>query len=837
MEFTPHRDVERVLGVIKSSMRQEGIPETPGNIVDAVIATFLDMKRRNSHSRVLELLQIVLIHKDHMDDNENTTRFIRSVLVDFRDEKIFSQGFRMIKHFIRNKRLCMSHFMILLEDCFGRKTLKTKSAGLIREYLGRGEFRERLVEYIRGLDGVEAVRHMNWFLGFVSGGLDVRQKLDEVTDRGVFVDVDSESTRKFYSECCDLMYNYTEMEMSKERPCEDSFDYIIGRLKILFGIPLPRGDRLLRTFSLVSEKSFGMFLREKRHMMKLDSEIKKEIRNELLESQLKNSQVYEFMKSIRHILIPEFMDVIRHMGEKYVSGEEKYYFALGTVVSIIGVEKFFEVVDMSVVDIKRWGLILRGSTNNDISFFVKLYRHLEESKCTDSIERTVLLNTLPAFCNYGSDHRGMIDVLLQIMKANISNPSVFCSICNGLDKLVSSHVKNLRNELILRNPIPVQMSQGILQAVDNSSIVLDILEASVRGGTRESDEILLRLIEMNDFGLSNDVFQFIVSHPSTGHLSIGGTVVSDLSDVLKIAKFFVTKAGRDFEMVSKLLELSVCEDYGIQKRAYQLLYYMKLYDKIELCICDSVFAEDRVERTKSPSQRWMVSLVYQIYSSGCRCFPERRREYLNRMLPVIILPMKTGNAKAKKRCSECIEELVSGFDEVEFEFYCRLMVAGMNSESATLRCGVLEAVVLLMEGHRDRLPPGFVVSIYESCVSTSRLGREPVSHVLKFLGTVMGTTPVNPSACLEILELYIGSFKDRYGKEIQYVINQLVGRDIEIPKRLKRFLKMKRTQRCPLSLQITKKNDVVITTEERREPKTAFVRHRRTLRPNKKHKK
>lgn len=831
MEVKLHSSAERVLKVIKSSMKSERMSETPENIVDAVVTTFLEMSRRNDKFRIPELLQIVLTHKDFLKDDVRTTDFIRRVLLDFKDEGIYNQGFRIIKHFIRNGKFCMSHFRLLLLDCFGSKILKTKSITLIREYLGVEGFRDELVKHILGLTGVDLVRHINCFFDVVGEKVDLKSKLDELSNPDLFKDIDRSGG--LYSECCDLIYKYTEMKMSIATPDEGTFEHIIDKLRILFSIPLPRGDKLLKTFSLLSEKDFVVFLKENRHLLRLDTDVKRSVRNEILEAKLNNEQIHGFVKSVRHILIPEFTDLIRYMAEEYMKQESRYHFALGAVVSVIGVEKFFSLVDIGP-DIRTWASIMRSSSNTDISFFINLYQRFGEDR--DAVGRVILLNCLPAFCNHCSDHSELIETLLMIMKDNMSNTNVFSSICTGLNKLIHSHQNNIKYELVLRNPIPISTSRRIMQAIHSSCIVMDILALAVGRESDESDELLFKLIGMDDLGFTEKIFQCILMYPKMDLLSIGRITLTDILDVMKIAKFFVSRMDPNLDVISKLLELSLSDGGGIQKRAYQLLYYMKLHNKIDICVCDSLFSEEVNEKTRNSSQKWRVSLLYLVYCRGCLCFPDRKTEYFNRMLPVLIMNLKTGNAKTKKMCAESLDELVTGFDETEFEFYCRLMVAGMNSENTTLRCGILEAVTFLVEHHAARLPRDFMLSIFDGCISTSRLGREPVSHVLKFLNALVRTIPVNPEGYTEILELYADSFRNKHMRDIRATLDLLVDKGLEVSKKLRKLLKIRKSRTCLPNLQITKKNDVIIT-DEKKESGTKFTRHRRALKANKKHKK
>lgn len=809
MEVKLHADAERVLEIIRMSIRQERMAETPENIVDAAVAAFLEMSRRRDCSRMSELLQIVLVHRDFLRDDAGAAEFVRVVL-DFKDEKTYSQGFRIIRQFMRSGRLLMSHFRILLEDCFGKTTHKTKSIVLIKEFAQMEAFRDALVEHILRLTGVDFVRHINCFFDDVSPCIDVRARLDEFVDAGLFAD-DTEDARRLYSECCDLIHNYA---MRSVESAEEEFGYIAMHLKTLFGVPFPRGDKLVRTFSILSERDLLVFLRENRHVLRMDVEIKRHVMNELLEAKLKNEQIYAFMRSVRHILVPEFMELIRQMAGKYVEGDTRYYFALGTVVNILGAERFFELLDIPV-DIRTWASVVRGSSNDDLSFFVKLYRQNEQS-----LERTTVLNCLPAFCNYGSDHEERIEEVLQIMRANVGGQNAFSSICTALSRLIHSHQANLRSELILRNPIPVSASQRILQAVHSSSIALDILNVAMLRDSNESDDALFKLMETNDFGLTSRVFGHILQHPDNATLQIGNTHL-DISDVLRIARFFVPRISADLDIVSKVLELSLSQS-AVQKKAYQLLYHMQLHDRIGMCICDSLFSEEASKATS----RWRVSLIHLVYERGCLCFPARKREYLNRMLPVVILGLKTGNAKTRKTGLDVLEELVGSFDEADFDFYCRLMVAGMSSENIVLRCGILEALTLLVESHSSRLSDDVVDAVYSSCVATSRTGKDAVLHVLRFLGALMKNRSVNPQRCIEVLELYADSYRSKYMRDIKQVVSVLAERDVEVPKKLRRLINTQ--PRGPVSsLQITKKNDVVIREESRARPAAGHRKNRR----------
>ncbi|UYI28304.1 putative importin [Encephalitozoon cuniculi] len=828
-------DAQKVLNAIRHAVTSERVEDTPENIASAAVGTFLEMSRRRDYSRMQELLEIIIAHKDYIAEN-SSAELIRRILLDFKDKKIHLQGLQIIKHFIKSKRYSMAHFRILVEDCFGMKGLKTRSIELAKQYLKMDEFREELLSHISRLQGTELIRHINCFFDAIVDKADAVSKLDEFANPELFKDTGCSDVRALYSECCDLLYNYTSMEMKAEAPSEKTFEYIMEKLLVFFEIPLPRGGKLLKTFSLLAEKDLGAFLGSGMRLMQLSASLKKEIVRELCELNLKNEQIYEFIRSVRHILIPEFIDLIRHMARKFVEGDDRYRFALGTVVGIMGMEDLFLLLDGISKEVRVWAPVIRCSSNGDISLFIRLYRDIEERKGAASIDKTILLNCLPAFCNYGSDHNNSIEMLLQIMKANMSNPNVFNSICTGLRKLIHSHESNIKSQLVLRNPIPNGESQRILRSIQESAIALDVLSMAITRCSDELDQTLFKLLETNDLGLSNRVFQYILLYPQVESIAIGSWNLSGISDALKIARYFVPRMDCDFEIYSKLMELSLSEDGKIQKRAYQLLWHMKQHQKIDLCICDALFSHEMDEKTKDCSQKWRAALIYSVYTIGCRCFPGRKKEYLNRMLPVLVVGLKAGNAKTRRVCLESLEELVSGFCAEEFDLYCRLMIAGMASESVVLRCGILEAVVSLMENHRERLSQEFIQSAYDGCLSAGRLGREAVPHVLRLLNIFSGTHLVNLEGCLGVLELYTDEFRRRHAEDIKSVVSKLIRRDVEIPKKLKALLKERKRRGHQPILQITKKNDVMITQKKKKQS-TPFTGHRRTVRPNKKHKK
>ncbi|ADM11104.1 uncharacterized protein Eint_021070 [Encephalitozoon intestinalis ATCC 50506] len=836
MEVKLCEDAWKVLSAIKQTIVSERMKDTPENVTEAAIETFLEMSRRNDHSKVEELLQIILAHKNYITE-KSSTELVRRILLSFKEKKVYLQGLRVIKHFVKSGRYHMSHFKILVEDCFGRKSLKTRSVELAKRYLELEEFRKELLGYISKLEGTDLIRHINCFFDSIADGIDVVEKLDSFVNPDVFEGMETGEARALYSECCDMLYKYTLMEMEVGIPDEKVFEYIVKKLQILFEIPFPRGGKLLETLSLLAEKDLVVSLRSKQHLMRWDKNLKREVVKELCESNLKNDKIYEFIRSVRHVLVPEFMDLIRHMARNFVEGDDKYRFALGAVAGIIGIEDLFLVLEDMEIEIRTWAPIIRCSSNGDISFFIKILRDVEERKGVESIDRTILLNCIPAFCNYATDRTGSIEGLLQIMKANLGNSNVFNSICTGLRKLMHSHENNIKNNLILRNPIPPGESERILHSIRKSEIALDILSVGIGKCSDELDQTLFKLLETDDFGLSSRIFQYILLYPQIESVTVGKWNLSGISDVMKVARYFVPKMNSDFEIYSKLMEFCLSEDGGAQKRAYQLLYHMKKHQKIDLCICDTLFSHETDEKTKDCSQKWRIALIYSVYTVGCKCFSERKKEYLNRMLPVLVLGLKTGNAKARKVCQENLDELVSGFSSSEFDFYCRLMVAGTASENVVLRCGILEASVALIESHRERLSQEFIQSMYDGCLSTSRLGRETVPHVLKFLNILVSTYAVNPQGCLEVLELYADKFKRRYAEDVKSIVSRLIRRDVEIPKSLRLFLKERKRKGPRATLQITKKNNVMITQGKQKQESIPFSGHRRTVKRNKRHKK
>ncbi|KAM0671438.1 hypothetical protein OCOL_001554 [Ordospora colligata] len=825
MEVELKDEVKRVFEIIRMNLAFTGTDGTPSNVVSAVIDTVLELGRKNEHTRIDELLQIILAYKEHVEDGVCVNELIRMIVTRFDDDAIWRQGFRLMKHFVNVRRHSIEHMKIVVEECFLKKGMRKKAVELIESYLSEEKFCEWFVEYLQELDDINWMRHVNCFFKYLHGKIDVRRNLGEMKDklmRGRSGSMDGkqnlldDSERKaLYSECCDLLYNYTAVEMSVEDVNEDVFEYVIRELEDLFEMEHMRGGKLLMVFSMISEKDLGIFLRSGRHMMKVSMRVKCAIRREFEERKLDNEQVYEFIRSIRHLLGSEFLGLVRFMGEKYIEGDNKYQFVLGAVGVMMGIEELLGMYDDDLIDVERWAPVLRASCNSDIWFFMKLYKRVIENEGKNSMKMCVLLNCLPAFCNYCSDHSGMIGEFIEVMKMGLSNRNVVSSVYNGLNRMIHSHQSNIKGGLALRNSIAAEDSKRILEVIFSSGIGLEILCIESGEGSEELDVLLQRLFEVEDYGICEKVREYIVYHPKIESIGVGRWNLSGVSDTLRVARYFVGRMHSDFEFYGKLIEFVQSSESGIQKRAYQLLCCMKREQKIDLCICDSMFSHEVVENLKDSSLRWRIQLLYEIYKNGCGCFDGRRKEYFNKMIPALVIGMTVKNVKARKASDECLGELVSMLDEELFEYYCKMLYAGMKSENVELRSGILEATACLIEEHSERLSDEYVGRMYEECVSTSRLGKEGVLHVLRFLDVLIEMRKIEYSLCIEILELYADNFKRRYLEEIKQVVRKLISKGVELSKRLIKILNERKPMDVVPRLQITKKNDVVFMESKR----------------------
>jgi len=825
MEVEFKDEVKRVFEIVRMNVAFTGMEATPRNVVSAVIETILELGGRNEYTRIDELLQIVLAYKEHVEEGLCVNELIRVIVTRFDDEAIWRQGFRLMRHFVNTGKHCIEHMRIVVEECFVKKEMRKKATELIESYLSEKRFCEWFVEYLEKLDDITWARYVNCFFKHVHGRLDVRRRLEEMKSklrRGPGGSVDGEhgslddvERKALYSECCDLLYNYTAAEMGNVDVNGDVFEYVVSELEDLFEMEHLRGGKLLMVFSMLSEKDLGEFLRSGRHMMKITAGVKCAIRREFEERKLDNEQVYEFVRSIRHLLGSEFLGLVRVMGEKYIEGDNKYQFILGAVAVMMGIEELLGMYEEGLIDVERWAPVIRASCNSDVSFFLKLYKGVSKKEGKNSIKMCVLLNCLPAFCNYCSDHYGMVGEFIDVMKTSLGNRNAVSSVYNGLNRMIHSHQGNVKGGLVLRNSIAVEDSKRILEAIFSSGIGLEILCMENGEGSEEMDVLLQRLFEVDDYGICEKVREYVVCHPRIESIGVGRWNLGGICDVLKVARYFIGRMQSDFEYYGKLIEFVQRSESGVQKRAYQLLCCMKKSQKIDLCICDSMFSHEAVDGLKESSLRWRIQLLYEIYKNGCGCFNERRKEYFNKMVPALVVGMTAKNVKARKASEECLRELVAILDEELFELYCKMLYVGMRSESVELRCGILEAMACLIEEHSERLGDEYIGRMYEECVCTSRLGKEGILHVLRFVDVLIGVCKIDYSGCIEILELYTDNFKRKYVEEIKQVVRKLIAKGVELPNKLVKILNERKRRTAVPRLQITKKNDVVFTEHKR----------------------
>jgi hypothetical protein len=803
----------RILAVIKKSIASEQGDVTPGLVAEAAALTFVRLCERSDVERALGFLEVVYSHREHLRSSALAISVLEHVFSSGDNPRMLEMASSISEHSLKFSR---PHFDLLL-----RNLKKAGSARIIEEYLRLDEYRPLMASYMESLPQVEHLSCACMFFDFVYLHAGLEEKLESWIEDGAFQDL--ERARKPYKYACDLLLKYTARKT--EEPMMGKGELIVRKLKTLLNVPLGRGDKLIRVFSLLSTKDHCVHAISGERIMRVDDELRALIEKEVLDSDLTEAQVQDFVCSIGHLVLSEFMRLIGRMALRYMEGEEKFCSALSMAANLMGIENFFSLIDEEV-DIGVWSRIVRSSANNDISMFIRLYEG-----CASELNRTVLLNSVEAFCYFATDHEELVERFLGIVKQHMGDGSVVSSLCTGLGRLISSHESNIKNKLILRNPIPVETSQRILQAVHNSMMSRRILPGYLARGCASAEELLFTLLGHDDLGLTDPVFGCIMAKKVPEDL--GGFNLSSTNDALRIAKFLVPRIEPSFELASRLLELCLDRDATTQKRAYELLYHMRIHDKIDMCMCDTLFSAECMEGTLQPAQRSRIMFVHQMYQSGCLCFPDGRRRLVNRMLPLLILSLKTGDGR---ECSkEILSSLFLSFDESDYGFYCRLLAAAMGSEDVSLRCGVMAAVGLLMHSQRERLSQAFLDRMYEEVVACVRQGKEFARHALEFVDAYIRTSEnIDPSRAFAIIEECMGG---RHRPAAQSLIRSLVERGICVPPNILKFLKMRRRLNPLPVLQVTKKNDVIITVEREREIKEAFVRHRREARPRKKHKK
>lgn len=485
-------------------------------------------------------------------------------------------------------------------------------------------------------------------------------------------------------------------------------------------------------------------------------------------------QIEKFVTTFVDLLYPHFISLIYSINLIYLN-EGKMMELLKKIVRYIGISNFIKIV--KPLNVEKHFLIFKDIKNVDLSILMLLYN--------DSNENLMyLLDGLAGFCSFSTDYNGNIEKLLLVLKHVFTIN--YKKGCAALEKLISTHLFNLRNECVLPNPVPKEDSLRILEAVKLSSIHEAVFELFVKYGDNELSELIKLLIEVCGIDLTSKLSGIIMGTDTNTKVS--------LVNALKLMVYFVDKLEINFETNHKLVE--VCTDGAVneQKASYDLLKAIKAKNN-KWCVCELLFNHRILSGGASKSKN-RLALLYTILCNrccDCQCI-DMVDKFLNELINLSI----SGNIKSRKMAREIINELQ------ENEEFRKFIVerSGVFSENITILKGCLNAGYIILEsvltkykylGEKLSEKDEQFLFEFSRCIFAVAMSHEAVvNDVLKICGLIYSLESANSmhEEISTIVVNYIKNFR-KHNREIRECLISANKNNVPLSKEMKVFLSNK----------------------------------------------
>lgn len=499
-------------------------------------------------------------------------------------------------------------------------------------------------------------------------------------------------------------------------------------------------------------------------------------------------EVMEFFSKARHILIPTFIDIIRDLCKE----KEKWTPVLRVIACHLGVLELLTISEDQ--DMAGWIPILKGTSNNDLSLFLRIHRE---------VNAFVLL---PSFCDYPTDSYGLVGEFLQVLLEALRDPSYYSLGVSGLRNIIHSHELNVSKELILRSSIPREDSLRILKAVYQPEVFYGVLggyedgevsrgvllkmssKLALRDELKETGEKLLEYVYTPS---SSPLVIHTSSRSGNGTINLPTTtlIISNVKDSLNLLKFFIPCLNFPLDFPSKLLEIS---DTIGPKKPWELIYYLEMNGKMPLCLCGHL--------VDSPGKYPLLYLSL-VFKKECHCEVDK----VDLLYHSIIL---SSSSTTRRVALDILETIIL---PTHFSPFLTFLSTSLGANSMDIVSGALSIFSYLL--HYSRNIPGDTQASFYSFILKSYISL-PTLVVLQSLKAFLKYTHLSHGVA-PILEHFVDARRKKYRADIKELVHILLKKGLPVSRKLKRYTNF-RIPTTPHTLTITKNDEIIIAEEKQK---------------------
>ncbi|KAI5149662.1 hypothetical protein ENBRE01_1044 [Enteropsectra breve] len=537
--------------------------------------------------------------------------------------------------------------------------------------------------------------------------------------------------------------------------------------------------------------------------MQMSPELISLVRYEVVEASHDEKQLEEFVSVFSDYLLPYFMSMISNLNKEFLE-TGKHAVLLRNIAKYINTEEFLEIIHP--LDIQKHWAVLRDASNQDLSTFVGLYNKFYKTPG----DLKAVMACLPGFVSYCSDSENNIHRIIEIFKQHINLEKNI--VMRALERIIYSHELNLKDNLVLRNPVPKEDSFRILEAIRNSGLIFEVMKAFIASTNNECDEAFELLVGITGLDMSAELESIIMNPSQNSSIS--------LCDAIRLMGFFIGKWNYSYDLVSEMLQHCRNPDVNICKKSYYLLYFMAKNSKLP-CICDLLFTSSESLQNTAVSRNRMM-LLFTILLQGCKeCKCCDMPERFFRELVVYSL---NGNIKCKKYLREIVLEiglspvlrnyLISlinaHVDEIQIVKGCIEVASlifeqiGNSMEKSENDSNTVECLTKQQDEQRE-----FARVLFSRIIETSCSSEQYVKQVIGLFRIILSSGVFEEFyediSC--VMEKYSTQFNKKYNREIKECAALMGKNNITLVKGIKNFTRFKNKGGHYKKIQVVKHKD------------------------------
>lgn len=791
---------EMLISKIKKALINNKSPISNENIIVACCTTIIEMNNRNRYD-FDELLSIILNYiQENVPISINSKIFLKTISIGINnhyklaysilktifkmylsviDNNNFTEAMDLLEILIKNiHNIGISNLIVKyynMDLYFNKLTFEQKKTLLTNSI----ELLDQKINYIEFLKNTQTSNNNNLVLKYLE------------------------------------YKNANQSDLTNEDLCE------------LIELIFPDSDDNLRIILEILSFNKKNFLKNKHKKEKIVSIFSSKfidlIRHEVIEVTHDECQLTDLWSLLSDFVLPYFINLISEMNNIFIE-KGSYSNILRNIISYIEFEEFVDIIQL--IDIKKHFQIFKGISNVDLNVVVSLYKKYintpldysktEEFQCIceeDSFD--YFMTCLPSFCFYCTDNYDNIDNLLKNFYNHIFTHNTV--ICSALEKLIVSHQSNLKDNLILKHPIDKEVSKLILIKIRNSDLFQLILKGFITNKNADYNFLLQLLIELHRFDFFENIISVILSgEPAVFKLQYNSCILSEhinLYDGLRLLPFFIKDRILDYDIISRIVELSSSKEPDIQKKAYNLLYFIYKNRRTSICICELLYSSME-QSVNSSSERNRIMLQYTILQHGCEnCKIDKSLDIKSKFLTELLKNFRIGNSKCKKYIKECILEI---FEDQYFREFLLNHINKNNADYVILN-GCVDCMVFLMEhmNHEyfkstsNDIQLKFQEDAFRALLSIGTYSCEVIKPMLKLFSSALAFKNFNcfiPDI-FEVVDSYILQYSKKYNFELKNFCILCEKYNLGLTKTMKTLLKFKNKSGKPKEFSVLKKVD------------------------------